>query len=234
MNAFFRGAIPLCLLLLWPAPAPAAEQHYRAHPDYMARMRAVKTIGLVRPAMRLFELTSGGGRTFKPDWSESSAKLVADALAAALAERGFSVTRVDPMPQDEQELRDVALLYESVGNAILQATYINQFPRKVARFEYSLGDLDPLLAPRGVDAVVFAYGTANISSAGRSALQVLGAIAGTGYSVGIDRIYLALVDRSGAVLWFDSFASTGHDLRDPASTSSFVRNITDHLPEVKR
>ena len=36
------------------------------------------------------------------------------------------------------------------------------------------------------------------------------------------------------MLWFDTYASTGHDLRDPASTSSFVRNITDHLPAVKQ
>src|SRR5512147_2217655 len=95
MNAFFRGAIPLCSLLLWPAPAPAAEQHYRAHPDYMARMRAVKTIGLVRPAMRLCELPSAAGRCFRPAGSDCSANRAGDALAAALAERGFSVTRVD-------------------------------------------------------------------------------------------------------------------------------------------
>jgi hypothetical protein len=234
MKALARGVVSVFLIVLLPVATWAEEPHYRVHPDFAARMRSVKTIGLVRPSMRLFELAAGGGRNFKPDWSEKSSTVIGDALAAAITRRGQSVVRLEPTPQDAESLRDVTLLYEAVGSAIIQATYTNQFPRKLARFEYWLGDLTPLLEPRGVDAVLFAYGSANISSAGRSALQVLGAIAGPGYSVGIDRIYVGLVDRSGAVLWFDSFASTGHDLRDPESAASFVQNVTDHLPEVKR
>jgi hypothetical protein len=234
MKALARGVVPFLLVVLLPVPVRAEEPHYRLHPEFATRMRAVKTIAVIRPTMRLYELTAGGGRTLKPDWSEKSTTVIGDALAAAIARRGQSVVRLEPAPQEAEPWRDVTLLYNAVGGAILQATYTNQFPRKLARFDYSLGDLAPLLEPRGADAILFAFGTANISSAGRSALQVLGALVGPGYSVGIDRIFLGLVDRSGAVLWFDTFASTGYDLRDPESAAQFVQNVTDHLPEVKR
>jgi hypothetical protein len=104
----------------------------------------------------------------------------------------------------------------------------------MARFEYSLGDLQSLFSAEGVDALVFAYGFGNISSGGRATLQVLGALLGGGYSVGVDRLFLALVDRTGAVLWFDTESSTSSNLRDPASTGSFVSKMASHLPGVTR
>ncbi len=233
MSTLLRAAIPLLLVLFPFAQARAQQQDYRAHPEYQTRMASVKTVGVVQPKMRVFELTAGGGRDFKPDWSEQSAQAVGDAIAAALGQHALSVKRIAPVPQVEEEMRDVVLLYEAVHGAILQATYANEFPRKMARFEYSLGDLDSLLAQYGVDAVVFSYGSANISSSGRRAVQVLGALFGPGYSVGIDRIQLALVDRSGTVLWFAARASTSHDLRDPQSAEAFVRGMTMYLPAVK-
>lgn len=233
MTTLVRAAILLCLVLFLPAPARAAEKDYRAHPEYMTQMASVKTVGVLHPKMRVFELTAGGGREFKPDLSEQSAQVVGDAVAAALGQRGLSVKHLELMPQMGEELRDIVLLYEAVHDAIVQATYANEFPRKMARFEYSLGDLQSVLDQCGVDAVVFTYGSANVSSGGRRVVQVLGALFGPGYSVGIDRIQLAMVDRSGAVVWFAARASTSHELRDPQSAESFVRGMTMHLPAVK-
>jgi hypothetical protein len=165
----------------------------------------------------------------RPDWTEAARANVASGLEAALRGRRLNVKRFDPArPAAKEELRDVSLLYEAVASAILQATYANQFPAKRQRFEYALGDLGALLAPEGVDALVFAEGAATISSGGRVLMQLLG-----GAGPGIDRLFVAVVDRSGTVLWFGVAASTTSDLRYAGSAESFVRLATDVLPAVQ-
>jgi hypothetical protein len=53
-------------------------------------------------------------------------------------------------------------------------------------------------------------------------------------SYGIDTLYLAIADRSGTVLWFDTLASSAHDLRDAKSAGLFVEQLVAALPEVAR
>lgn len=233
MSRLLRRALAIVLAVGIPV-AGGAEESFRLHPEFQARLAGVKTVGVVAPVLKLYELTAGNNRVYKPDWSDQAATNVARGLESAFRARGLEVKPVAPGTGGAGELREVRLLFETVVGAVIQATYANQFPAKMARFEYSLGDLQALLSAEGVDVLVFAYGFGNISSGGRTALQVLGAVLGGGYSVGVDRLFIALVDRSGAVLWFDTEASTSGNLRDAGSAASFVSKMTGHLPGVKR
>lgn len=227
-----RHRLALAFLAFLPAAA-RAEDRFRSHPECAARMAALKQVGVVSPVMKLFELTASNDRVFQPEWSDQARDHVLSTVEADLRARGISAVRFDPPVGKREELRDVALLYEAVASAIVQATYANQFPAKVARFEYELGDLRDLLGPEN-DALLFAYGYGHISSGGRKALQALSAIVSGVSSRGVDRLTLALVDRGGTVLWFDTLASTQYDLRDPDSASSFVHQLTDDLPPVRK
>lgn len=237
--------VALVLLALVPALARGEEPPpYRTHPECAARLATVKSVGVTAPVTKLFELTAGNSRVFRQDWSDRAAENIAAALEASLQARGLSTRRLAApdaagaapaaAPAASTELTEVTQLFDAVSDAILQATYANRFPEKVARFEYSVGDVEKLLAAEGVDALVFAYAFGNISSGGRKAIQALSAVLGGGVTYGIDRLFLAVVDRTGTVVWFDTHGSSGHDLRDPGSAAQFVQALTAELPGAAR
>lgn len=223
-------AILLGVLALLVLPGAAPNDEHRVHPELEARIGAVRTLGLVEPQVDAFELDASGARVPRPDWSELGRANVLAALEAEMRAHGFEVKAVSAAePGAKEELRQVTLLYEAVGAAIVQATYVNAFPWKLDRFEYTVGDIAALTAAAGVDALVFTYAIANISSGGRVALQVLGA-AGSG----IDWLIVGIVDRNGEVLWFGRVHSTASDVRNPATAAVLVRTATDRLPRRPR
>jgi GNAT superfamily N-acetyltransferase len=222
-------AAALALLFLLPSPATPAEAHHRAHPELAARWTAVRTVGVVLPEIQAFELTTKAA-VARPDWAETVRLNVAAALEDELRGRGIAAKRLEPaVPAAKEELHEVQLLYESVGNAILQATYSNRFPWKLERFEYGVGDLAALLGAEGVDAALFAYGTSGDASGGRTALTLL-----VGGPVPGDRLFIGLVDRTGAVLWFAEHTSYRSDLKTPQGARAFVADALKQLPGAAR
>jgi hypothetical protein len=223
-------AILLGVLALLAFPGAAPPDDHRAHPELESRIAAVRTLGLVDPTVDAFELAAGGARVARPDWSELGRTNVLAALEKELQAHGFAVKPVAPAGAEAtEELRQVKLLYEAVGGAIVQATYSNAFPWKLDRFEYSVGDVQAITAAAGVDALVFVHAMANISSGGRVALQIFGA-AGSG----IDWLILGIVDRDGEVLWFGRVHSTVSDVRDARTAAVLVQAATDRLPRRPR
>lgn len=230
-----RRTLLLALLSL-PAPGRAEDPpRWRAHPDLAARLAAIRTVGLQVPELKAYELTASNQPVFRPDWTDQTRELVAAALEGELRARGLGTKRLPPGPADPPgEAGEVRRLYEAVVGAVFQATYQFRFPAKVERFEYELGDVTGLLAPDEVDAVLVTYGRAVSSSGGRKAVQFLGAALAGVSSSGIDRLHVGLVDRSGTLLFFSSFASTDFDLRDPGSVKAFVAKVVDGFPVVAR
>jgi hypothetical protein len=231
----FRRASLLVVALALPAAVRATDvRNGRAHPELAARLAGIHRVGVVPPEVKVFELTSGNQPVLNEKWTEGFRKAVTASVANALRSR-----RVEPVPfepaaaEAKAELAEVSQLYDAVVTAAIQATVANRFPAKLARFEYPLGDLTPLLEPAGLDALVFTWGNGVSSSGGRKALQTLSAILVGTASSGIDRLVVGVVDRRGDLLWLGTIASTGYDMRDPASVESFVANLTKDLPAAK-
>jgi hypothetical protein len=221
-----RGAILLGLVALAVFPGALPPDDHRTHPDFAARIAGVRTLWIVEPEVNAYELQAGGGRVPRPDWSDLGKANIGASLSDELAAHGFAVKPFAPAEAESRdELKQVRLLYEAVGSAIIQATFANQFPEKMARFDYTLGDVRALAEGAGADALVFTYSVANISSSGRVALQVLG-----GAGSGIDWLIVGIVDRDGTVLWFSRVSSTTSDVRNPQSAGVFVKFATDRLP----
>jgi hypothetical protein len=213
-------------LLLLPAAAPLPTDQYRTTAELEQRLAALKTIGVVEPIVDAYELGAGGTRTFRPEWSEAGRAALWAAIEAELSGWGWAAKRVQvTRPADRGELHDARLLYEDVGSAIVQATITNLFPAKEQRFDYSVGDVGQVAAAAQVDGLVFAQGIANISSAGRAALQVF-----TSTGSGVAWLTFAITDRSGDVLWFARVRSTESDVRDPGGAATLVHHATVLLP----
>jgi len=204
--------------------------HYRARPEFAQTARSVRTVGLVSPVVKVYELTAGGQTVLKDEWSTQGRKAVTDSLQRALAQKGWKVKVVESTPQIKDDLEEMRLLYGDVGPSIVRATYVYPvFPEKYKNFDYSVGPVRKLLDSAGVDLLVLAYGYDEISSGGRSVVNALNAVFG-GSTGGDSFLNVALIDRNGKVLWFDvEMARGSFDLRDPASADDFVRRILDRL-----
>lgn len=219
-------AVLLALSVFLPDAGRAADKPYRASPDYPERMATIHSVAIVVSDLKSYELMVNDKPVFRDDWTDRSRENVSAALERALRARGLEVRRLQP-DATEGPLQEATLLYEAVVAAVVQATYLFDFPTQKERFDYTLGDLGDAVDP-AVDALVFVWGRGVNSSGGRKAFQLL---LGSG-SFGIDRLAVALVARDGQLLWFDAIASTGYDLRDVDSATRFVETATSQLPKV--
>jgi hypothetical protein len=206
-------------------------RYYRARPDYQTTLARVRTIGLVRPYVKVYELDAGGTDTLKDEWSELGKKNVAAALARAFAEKGKKTKLIEPAPDTRDEIEEVRLLYEAVTSGIIDATYRYYFENKYKDFDYTVGPVGRLLDRYGVDALALSYGKDEISSGGRTALGVASALFG-GVRGGYTAVSVAIIDRNGRVLWFNMAGGEGaFDLRDPDSAGKVVDRLVGQLGE---
>ena len=224
------GLAPALVLAL-AASACFQGTHYRARPEFAKTAGAARTVGLVSPVVRVYELTAGGQTVLKDEWSSQGRKAVTESLQRALAQKGWKVKMVESAGAIKEELEEMRLLYGDVGPSIVGATYVYPvFPEKYQNFDYSVGPVQRIVERAGVDLLILAYGYDEISSGGRSVVNAFNAVFGTGSTGGDSFLNVALIDRHGKVLWFDvEMARGAFDLRDPQSADGFVRRILDRL-----
>jgi hypothetical protein len=210
------------------ACAPAA---YRMHPDFQARYKEVSSTWLPDPDVKVYELSAGGVRELRDDWCATAKSNVLNVIQDGMKEKSLKLTMLTPDAEAAVELEEVMQLYTAVSSSIIAHTYLWVFPEKVKAFEYSVGPIDGLLKKADADALLIFTGEDEISTGGRKALQAAGAILGITIRSGITAVSLALIDRSGEVLWYEIRGSEGgHDLRDPQSCARLIGHLVNDLP----
>jgi hypothetical protein len=217
------------------------QQPYRAHPELDRRAKAVRVVGLLPPDIKIYELTAGGVTELRDEWSAAGRDAVVQGLSETLKERGVVLKPLVVDKDLQRSVDDVTVLYRAVSSSIIEHTYKEHpFQTKLENFDYSVGPIDPLLQKYQADGIVIVYGIDQISTAGRKALRgvglVLGAVTGQAVvSQGATVLNIALVDRSGAVLWYKIAGdSGGFDLRDSRSARAFVQRLVADFPAVGR
>lgn len=243
----FRGAVLAVVVLLAAGCITTPEWYrnyqkpYRAHPDLDRRARAVRVVGLLPPDIKIYELTAGGVTELRDEWSATGRDAVVQGITEVLKDRGVAIKPLVIDKDSQRSVDDITVLYKAVSGSIIEHTYKQYpFPSKLENFDYSVGSIDLLLQKYQADAMVIVYGVDQISTAGRKALRgvglVLGAVTGQPVlSQGTTALNIALVDRSGAVLWYKIAGdSGGYDLRDSKSAKAFVQRMVTDFPTVGR
>ena len=230
-----------CALTLLGCVPPA----FVTHPNIGERAPQLKKLTLLPPRVDVFEIGAGGVLEKIDDWSESGVRNVLKAFESELGQRnGVQLSSLDTAQLPDElkvELEQTQLLFDAVSASVALHVYGQEplrFDDKKTNFQYSLGAETAKLATTGADAFVIVKGIDQISSPGRQAVQLgtMIAAAVVGIAVvpqgGITAMNAALVDaRSGDILWYVSLRSPGgHDLRDPASVSAFVKNLLTGFP----
>jgi hypothetical protein len=231
-----------CFCLLFIA-AGCAPKTYRAHPEFEMRAKNIKTQGLITPDVKVYELTAGGVQELRDDWCGKGKENVSNAIAEMFKGKPIEIKPLATDKDIEEEMEDIQALYRAVITSIHLHTYGGPytFPEKQKNFDYSIGSVDEVLKRYGSDALIFVYGFDEISTSGRKALTAAGILVGafTGVVItpraGITALNIAVVDPSGAILWYNSRGSQGgHDLRDHDSCASLVEDILSDYPPLKK
>jgi hypothetical protein len=238
-----QALLPLALIASLALAAPrdaggADARRARLHPDFHGRIARLGTLALVRPDVTVYEVSAGGVDEPIREWTESAIARVTAALTSSLATRGITLRPLSAPVEATGEVEEVRRLYEAVGTSILMHAYPTPlaYPAKVARFDYSLGDLCAILAPGEADGLLLVVGSDRVSSGGRKAAVAVGTAIGlllgaVPTSVGGTAVLnLAIVDRDGTVLSFTRGGGTGYDLRNPESVARLVEQAVADLP----
>jgi hypothetical protein len=209
---------------------------FRAHPDLQARTREMKSVAVLPPDVKIYEFTAGGVRDLRDDWCATGKANMETSIGASFKDKPFEIKQVKVDKEIEEEIEDIYALYRAVSGAIILHTYNenSRFPEKIKRFEYSLGPLGPILDHFGSDGLIFVHGEDEISTGGRKALQVFAFVVGVpGPRGGITAVSVALVDKTGDILWYNVKAREGSfDLRKAESCSDFVGQVLVDFPKL--
>lgn len=211
----------LCATLIGCARAP------KVAPDYPERALSIRRVGILAPDLYFYDVSMGGIREKRDDWSEQANKNVVEGLSQELKRRGFEVKvigREGPARETAEELTSLFTAifssYRAHANPESQAV----FPHKAAALDYSLGPLDDLLDAHHVDALFLVDGYGQM----RTLLMAGGS-----------SVWMALTDRNGKVLWLDHRMILAEilkpwDIRNPINAATIVTRILSSMPEAPR
>jgi hypothetical protein len=222
----------------------------RSNPRFAEQSRQMRTIALLPPRIKVYQIDAGGVREEIEAWSSQARNNIVSALEAELRTR--MQARVESVSEEslaeDKVWEETRALYKAVSAMILLHTYPNPnvptyfFEEKLKNFDYSLGSEVSTLAKQA-EGLLLLDAEDHVWTGGRQALQALGVILGVGAGVatgvviipqlaGGTAVRAALVDsRSGDILWINAMGSgAGKDLRDPASVTSMISELLKDFP----
>ncbi|MDQ5984612.1 MAG: hypothetical protein CSYNP_00307 [Syntrophus sp. SKADARSKE-3] len=214
---------------------------YRMHPEFVSRSQSIRSARLVSPDVKIYEISAGGLRELMDDWSAQGKDNLLKLSMDNFKQKGFVASELTPTKDIEAELENVRALYRVVSGSIQLHTFGPQlFPEKVKNFDYSIGSIENILKACNADSLILIHGSDEISTQGRKAMLAAGAAVTllTGRSVasqraGVTSIEVALIDRTGAVLWYKPLKGQ-YDLRETDSAKLILSELFKDFPEAKR
>lgn len=232
----------LLLIALQLAGYGCVQSVYHNYRELEARAGHLKTIGILPSEVKISELSAGGVSDLRDDWSTAGRQNTERAIIDILTEDHVRASLLQPDAQMKGEIEDILPLYKAVMASVYTHAYVGQgnpniFPGKMEKFDYSIGSLEKIAGRQKVDGILIVLGKDEISSTGRKVLRFVQAINPFGEAdrSGVTFISAALVDRSGDILWFNSYAhSGGFDLRDYASARDFMKIVLRTFPGGRR
>jgi hypothetical protein len=239
--AFVRLAIALLFLLL-PLAASAYNQNRVATDAAGNPVRIQGSVVIVEPDIELTLVTAGGMQEPRREWSDAARRFYPASTRALLAEGKVEQKPDFDIPDTldpDTRLGQIIRLNEAVAYSIAQYSMPgSQLATKGRRLDWTLGPgVSELREATGADYALFTYIRDSYSSGGRTALRILGILAGAAMGSYLDigggqQLGVAtLVDlRTGQVVWFNIMARQSGDLRDAAGADKTVRQMLKGLP----
>lgn len=230
--------VALCIGIVGFTGCATRPVTYKLRDSATTQIPALRHVIVAPIDAELAELTAGGVLEPREEWTSLAAKNLAEAL---VAETGFTPAATTAVADTHAEQEEVQALLRAITINRLSAFVPGAqppFPATNGPLTYHTGALRQHAEALGADAVLFVFIRDSYATAGRKsllALSVIGA-AFTGVAIipamGSTAMSAALVDREGAVLWFNHSLG-GHDPRKPEGARELIREILVGLPRRK-
>lgn len=203
-NFIFRITITLFISLVLSGCVTSFHKGQHAQLENSLSQEGVKKVLLVPADIQIFEL--GVGETEEvPEWTEQGQQMVHKVLTTRFSDYSkFALTTNLKLAPEDQELLDQhnELLYPVIN---AEATRVRNPAWNVegTSTQTTLGPgLSFMKEKYGVDYIVFASGQDFISSKGRKAAAVVGALFGVGIQMGFSYLSVGVVEtETGHLLW---------------------------------
>lgn len=213
--------------------AGCAPGHYSTH-DALARLAIVKTIGIVQPDIKVYQLAEDGVALMEEE-SREAARSSIEEMAAFFKEAGFKVKLIEPSLRTRKDLQEARALSKAVHKSL------QEFWNPVENIAPpTLGSLETLADRSGVEAFMFMDGL-EVHNEGKAGLskKIARLAVGTIYGPsalpkqGRSRACVSLVEASGGVVWAsfrDSQISLSENFKEREKTKKLVRELLSRFP----
>ncbi len=229
------------ILAVFSINVGCVSQQYRVNPEFRALSREIRNPILVLPKVEVYELTAGGVREPKQEWSNIGLENVTAAVLQNLQGIKYQIMDKELSPEMEEKLEDLRSLYGAVSHSIELHAMNGQsphiFPTKIQNFDYSIGPIDDILKELEADGIIMICGSDEVSTGGRQALMAAGILASavTGsYGAlrsGITRVNASIIGANGKIIWYSSKITSGrHDLRSRESVDNLIQQLFADFP----
>ena len=179
-------------------------------------------------------LTAAGLNEPQAEWTQNAVQHIKTAAREEFARRNSNLLLFDAGGLNaESTLVQLQKLHEAVGYTIRLHHYGPlKLPTKNSQIDWTLGDdIAKLKEHTGADYAMFVFVRDSYASAGRKAVQFLGAVAGIGVAGGTQYGFASLVDlNSGEIVWFNQLISGSGDLRTEQAAEKTVTALFKTLP----
>lgn len=202
-----------------------ASKTHLANPDFGNRIQTVKKVGVVIAEAKVFELNFGGSRELKSDWTAQALINLETSSISLLNGSGFE----SRLLQHDERMQGLVEHY----NRLQRHDLVRLVARGEPLPERTAKELKEYLDQQGLDALVLVRGVDNVSSAGRQSARVVLMMLGSYAASAPAFVDMAVVDRSGTILFFDAKAEDGQDLRKPSNASYMLGVLMERLQELR-
>ena len=204
-------------------------------------MGAVGRMAVAPPRLILNQLTAGGVREQRDDWTQAARATTRATVLSLRPDRMVVLEESALTPELSTELAEIQALYQTIDlNLALFGNPQVALPTLGGRFDFSVGSIDRLCDAAGADALLLIYGEDDYFTGDRKALAALGIVAAafTGVALqpsnGRSRLSAALVARDGTLLWSDVLGpGMVGDLRRPDGVQNTIRTLLRGLPPAR-
>jgi hypothetical protein len=229
-KALYIAALFFALHAVGCAGAP-----YRRSPNFDAALPRIKTIAVLPPDVKVYQLSAGGISEEMDEWSQKAKASIVESLKQRLGSNyhlELKFITEDWMKANQKVLwRQQKAMYEAVAISAMTHTYsaTEKFPDKVKNFDYTMGsDVTALAQATGADGLLFINGSDTQETAGHVALSFLKAAVLGYYELHPSFFSLSLVDgKTGDLLWMNIVAGgQDYNFLNPKHIDVIVQCVT--------
>jgi hypothetical protein len=239
------GSVVVISIVLAFMGCAAGRASVRTRPELATQLRAIRSVVLLPPDIRVYARTSRYDRSLREDWSIKGTQNVADALAKGLRKRQIEMRAATPEGDLAEAIRGAQARYQAVESGIYSSTSRNIPPDPEGSLDFSIGSTEEICRAYGADAVVLARGVYQKFTGEYKALAATYSLLFSSSHTNPDpdeilgpgstHFSVLLADKTGAVLWISKQESDwGYDLTDPASVSALTERVLKGFPRVRR